>query len=275
MCCSKGNITMGKWKKQELDSENEQEEYAARIHDLWKEDSMDGRLLREFARPLNNALAFASQIVEEKNTLLNGQQHRQQHWMPNVVIKGKLFHKMSYSLRPPEGVIPRFVQIYVYDPEQDEGAEANIRLGHMRLSSGTTAATRDKLISLLTRLQGWLRRCNNYVQDFIHVCEIPSDEVETMQLVITPKVKLQYDHSGVYNLPTGFKEVQILMDDSLAEIQHSIVVRQRRADGPLQYISDIHRSFDPLHYPLLFPEGEDSWYAGMSSSLDLTGPHKN
>jgi hypothetical protein len=225
---------------------------------------------------LNNALALASQVVEEKIALqlVDGQQHRQS-WMPNVVIKGKLFHKMSYSLLPLEGAIPKFVQIYVYDPEQDEGAEANIRLGHMRLPSGTTVATRDKLVSLLTRLQGWLRRCNGYVQDFIHVCEIPENEVENMQLVIAPKVKSLYDHSGVYNVSTGLKEVQILMDDSPTATLHHIVVRQRRADGPLQYVSDIHRSFDPLHYPLLFPKGEDSWYAGMSSSLDLITPHKN
>jgi hypothetical protein len=67
MCCSKGNITLQKWKKQELESENQEEQYAARIHNLWKEDSIDGRLLREFARLLNNALALASQVVEEKN----------------------------------------------------------------------------------------------------------------------------------------------------------------------------------------------------------------
>jgi hypothetical protein len=95
-----------------------------------------------------------------------------------------------------------------------------------------------------------------------------------MQLVIAPKVKSLYDHSGVYNVSTGLKEVQILMDDSPTATLHHIVVRRRRADGPLQYVSDIHRSFDPLHYPLLFPKGEDSWYAGMSSSLDLIAPHK-
>jgi hypothetical protein len=47
------------------------------------------------------------------------------------MIKGKLFHKIAYSLRPLEGAIPKFVQMYVYDPEQDEGTEATIRLGHM------------------------------------------------------------------------------------------------------------------------------------------------
>jgi hypothetical protein len=66
MCCAKGKIEWEKWRKQDIDSEDEQEQYAAMIHNLWAEDSVNGRLLREFARPLNNALALASQVVEEK-----------------------------------------------------------------------------------------------------------------------------------------------------------------------------------------------------------------
>ena len=93
---------------------------------MWSQNSEDGRLLRQFARPLNNALALASQVVQETDPPVHGQ-----NWMPNVVIKGKLFHKLPYALRPSERTIPKFAQIYVYDPEQDEGAEANIRLGHM------------------------------------------------------------------------------------------------------------------------------------------------
>jgi hypothetical protein len=60
-----------------------------------------------------------------------------------------------------------FVQIYVYDPQDDEGAEADIRLGHMRLQSGTTTAIKRKLLLLLAKLHEWLRKCNPYVQDCI------------------------------------------------------------------------------------------------------------
>jgi hypothetical protein len=87
---------------------------------LWEESKEDSRLLRRFARPLNNALALASQVVEEKHTRSD-----QQSWVPNIVIKGKLYHKMPFSLMPPQGNMPRFAQIYVYNPEQDEGTKAN------------------------------------------------------------------------------------------------------------------------------------------------------
>ena len=242
-------------------SENEAQAFAAKIHELWKENTTEGRFLRQYARPLNNALALASQVVGETSVK---QDHRA--WVPNVVIKGKLFHKMPYSLLPPHGQIPRFAQIYVYNPQDDEGDETDIRLGHMRLQSGTTTATKRKLFLLLTKLQEWLRKCNPYVQDCIQVCEIPT-EVENMQLVIDPTVRRGQDHSGVYNQATGLKEVQVLMADSPPEKEHCIVIRKRRENGSLQFISDIHRSFDSLYYLLLFPEGEDSWYAGMQSSL--------
>lgn len=172
----------------------------------------EDRLLRKYAIPLNNALALASQVVEETN--MTQDQHT---WMTNVVIKRKLFHKMPYSLMPAEGQTPRFAQIYVYDPEQDEGAEVHIRLGHMTLQSSTTIATKRKLLLLLTKLQQWLRKCNPYVRDFIQVCEIPTEEVEKMQLMISPTIQRGHDHSGVYNPPTGLKEVQVLMEDSPTE----------------------------------------------------------
>jgi hypothetical protein len=192
MCCRKGKIVLQKWRIREVNSETIQEQYAGKIHSLWEEESAEGKLLRQFARPLNNALALASQVVDEKGTFGNGHV-----WVPNVIIKGKLFHKMPYSLIPAEGATPKFAQIYVYDPQQDEGAEAEIRLGHMRLQSGTTMATRDKLVGLLTKLQRWLRMCNGYIRDFIQVCEIPSEQVETMELVISARIKKKYDHGGV------------------------------------------------------------------------------
>jgi hypothetical protein len=114
ICCGKGKIIIEKWRRRHLDSHDEHERYAARIHALWDESNDEGRLLKEFARPLNNALALASQVVDE--TICRREQQR--IWMPNVVIQGKLYHKIGYSLLPPQGMIPRFAQIYVYDPQQ-------------------------------------------------------------------------------------------------------------------------------------------------------------
>jgi len=263
ICCSAGMVVVKKWEQRNMESTDEQEQFAGLIHDLWRQDSREAHLLKQFARPLNNALALASQVVDEGYHPLG-----QRSFRPNIVIRGQLFHKMGASLLPPPNTTPKFAQIYVYDPDQDEGAEANIRLGHMRLGSGVTEATRNELFLLLTKLQSWLHKCNSYIRDFVQVCKIPSQEVEDMHLVICPRViKPIYDHAGDYNQPTGLKEVQVLMCDSPTDQKHSIVIRKRPPNESepmlLQQVSDIHRSFDPLHYPLLFPEGEDSWHTGM------------
>ncbi|MFN7880106.1 MAG: helitron helicase-like domain-containing protein, partial [Sphingobacteriia bacterium] len=67
----------------------------------------------------------------------------------------------------------------------------------------------------------------------------------------------------VYNLPTGLKEVQVLMSDLPSDTEHCIVIRKRASHERLEHVPDVHKSFDPLHYPLLFPEGEISWYSEM------------
>ena len=34
-------------------------------------------------------------------------------------------------------------------------------------------------------------------------------------------------------------------------------------DGGLQHISELHRSYDPLQYPLLFPHDTDGWHVNL------------
>ena len=37
--------------------------------------------------------------------------------------------------------------------------------------------------------------------------------------------------------------------------------------GGLQFIPDIHRSYDPLQYPLIFPDGQDGWHCNLSHTV--------
>lgn len=70
-------------------------------------------------------------------------------------------------------------------------------------------------------------------------------------------------HRGRYNAPT-INEVAVLMillvlvlvDDDKGS--RDIVLNCR--DGRLQRISELHRSYDPLQYPLIFLKGEDGYY---------------
>lgn len=77
-------------------------------------------------------------------------------------------------------------------------------------------------------------------------------------------------HSRRYNAPQKYVgklfgeqkygEVSVLMAD--AETHGRDLVVHLRGGG-LQYIHETHRSFDALHFVLLFPRGEDGWTIGL------------
>ena len=71
-------------------------------------------------------------------------------------------------------------------------------------------------------------------------------------------------HKGRLNAPT-VNEIAILMpnEDALtANHEHYVTFnyREKGEKGEIKYIPDYHRSYDPLQYPLLFPDGQDGWH---------------
>ncbi|EAU91301.2 hypothetical protein CC1G_13042 [Coprinopsis cinerea okayama7 len=63
-----------------------------------------------------------------------------------------------------------------------------------------------------------------------------------------------------YNLPTH-PEVAIILPTQHSTQPHDIVLRLHH--GPLQQISDLHPSYLPLQYPLLYPQGENGWHPDL------------
>jgi hypothetical protein len=65
-----------------------------------------------------------------------------------------------------------------------------------------------------------------------------------------------------YNVSTA-NEVAALMvgDGSKAVDKRDVVIAQQA--GPFQRISELHVGYMALHYPLLFPYGEDGWHSNI------------
>ena len=76
------------------------------------------------------------------------------------------------------------------------------------------------------------------------------------RFVIDPDRRPSEEHRGRHNLQQNLREVAVLMGEEPGN--RAIVVR-RHGDFNLQCINDGHRSFDALHFVLLFPSGEDGW----------------
>ena len=221
---------------------------------MWAEDSARGSLLRKFSRQCNNALSLTSQNVTEPAVLGHG-------WKPTVVIQGHLHHRIG-ALHANASDAPRFAQLYVYDP-QHEQEEAQARLDWHCLPTGTSDLEKDQLTLLLRSLQGYLRVCNPYIQDFLLALEIAAPQVDHGHLIINADARPAGAHECRYNCPQGLPEVAILMDDEPGVRDVTLHLH----GGGLQSIHDTHRSFNVLHYLLFFPDGDDSWNLSLTLSI--------
>ena len=66
-----------------------------------------------------------------------------------------------------------------------------------------------------------------------------------------------------YNRPLS-DEIAVLMPNDATNARE-IVLYYR--DGGLKQISELHRSYDVLQYPLLFPHGSDGWHANLNAKM--------
>ena len=98
-----------------------------------------------------------------------------------------------------------------------------------------------------------MKETNPYVKDFIHICEIPEEDIRQGKLVISCKDRPKGAHERTYNKQTSLSEVSILTNSEPGDI----VLRKR--EGGLQFVYDIHPAAQALHFIVLFPFGTDGY----------------
>ena len=80
-----------------------------------------------------------------------------------------------------------------------------------------------------------------------------------IKIVINETKRPSGEHSRRYNRPLSDEVAVQMLNDTTNN--RDIVLHYR--DGGLKHISELHRSYDPLQYPLLFPHGTDGWHANL------------
>ena len=85
------------------------------------------------------------------------------------------------------------------------------------------------------------------------------DEPANIRVVINENRRPVGEHARRYNSPMC-DEVGVLMPNDNVN-NRDIVLHYR--DGSLQRISELHRGYDPLQYPLLFSYGTDGWHINL------------
>ncbi len=163
---------------------------------------------------------------------------------------------------------PHFNQIFIFDPTDGERSTSVIWLGFMKLAHNTSMHTRHVLKNLLEFLHDRLIQCNRYVSNFRTVfesalqMEMDGLDIQHGHFRINAdgtQARPNGEHERWYNLAEGCREIQILIPDNGGPPPPRDVIIRPRAGNLQHTINEAHRSYDPLHYTLFFPEGhEDS-----------------
>lgn len=242
LCCCRGKVDLPPVARDET------------IELLWDDESTRKTLV-EHARQLNNALALASSPA--KKASVPGSD-----WNPSVVIQGKLHHYIG-PLNAADDDVPRYAQLYVHDPAATSDTVAKQRYASLLLPKSTSRPEAARTKAVLDKLQTALRDCNGYVKDFLTAGEIfASEDAPQASFVINPDRCAPGADKRVYDSNRQrrtFNEVSVLCDEQPAK--RTIVLRFR--DGGLHETDETHRAYEPLHFVLLFPCGDDGWSIGM------------
>ena len=163
--------------------------------------------------------------------------------MPTFRVQGQVQH-LHGSLLPLPNEQPKFLQIYFVGDYQ---AQAEQRCA---------ISSNDKTeLDLILKLQEMLHQCNPYVKDFKYVLE-QENLGPDCKVVIDSKQKPSGSHRGRYNEPTCSEVAVIIAGEAQAD-NRDIVLETRSAQ--LKRITETHRSYDALQYPLLLPWGDDGY----------------
>ena len=173
-------------------------------------------------------------------------------------ISGELHH-LSGALLPLPGQAPVFAQIYIHDPaEQLAQRQSN---------------NRNLNPAIMGIVQGVIHQSHPYINLYRQACEIMMEKPPEEQRTVAMRLRAERHHDmRRYNLPNANDEVAVIIpgDGSEERSDHRDIVLRLRQGG-LQRMSHLNPSYSTLHYPVLFPHGEDGWHVDIPAQL---GPNR-
>ena len=176
-------------------------------------------------------------------------------------VAGRLSHKIG-SLLQPSGVQPKFAQIYIYGGN-------DIQQAHVRNEANQNKCDTDILITL----QGMMRRVNPYYTAFRTAMERLADHPTHTFVLKAHDPKETAEDKRRYNTPITNEVAALYLGDEDAENCGRDLIIQSR-DGPLTRIDELHRSFLPRHFSLLFHHGEDGWAPSVRCAWCWMAPYQ-
>ncbi|XP_076882481.1 uncharacterized protein LOC143530958 [Bidens hawaiensis] len=173
-------------------------------------------------------------------------------------IAGQVHHWLG-SLCPSPNERPRFLQMYIYDTEN----EISNRLH--AFSNENQSELKPEIVRLLLSI---LESCNELVKLFRTARDlISSNNMPCFNICLYGSTNVRS-----YGKPTAGSIGAIVSDGDPTCHQFDIIIRHKD-DGP-QRISKLHKLYMPLQYPLLFPYGDRGWSPSLSLRVADGSRHK-
>ncbi|KAK9072558.1 hypothetical protein SSX86_008992 [Deinandra increscens subsp. villosa] len=162
-------------------------------------------------------------------------------------VEGQICHKIG-SLCPVEGKKPSFLQLYIYDCSNEISNRLSI------FEEDGRPVLNASIISSIVEV---LDSCNELVRLFRTAKELTStcNPPDFAICLFNSQYQMSYD------LPTPGCIGAILYGPESSSEQYDIVLHPK--DGVLRRVSNLHPSYMPLQYPLLFPYGESGWSSNL------------
>ncbi|XP_052620978.1 uncharacterized protein LOC111880446 [Lactuca sativa] len=167
-------------------------------------------------------------------------------------LSGQNYHSIG-SLLPEHGLKPKFSQLYIYDTD-NEIANRRTCFGRDNQRSTSNSSVLDN--DIIQDLKLMLGSNNVLVQSYrmVRDCFHQNPHVD-IKLRLTGR----RDQDGrIYNLPSASEVAALIVGDIGDSIDNRDIVVQT-SSGSLRRISELHPSYLPLQYPLLFPYGDDGY----------------
>lgn len=163
------------------------------------------------------------------------------NFMPTFKVQGQVYHRIG-SLISSSPDDAKFLQIYFIGEDDRE----------VKLRCGCFPEVKQQLVQ---QLQTMLHENNIYIKELKYtMSKVPKGE--QFEVVIHADRKTVNSHVGRYNSPVA-NEVALVMVGQ--EFEKRDIVLQSH-DNRLKRISELHRAYDTLQYPLIFCHGEDGYH---------------
>ncbi|UYV81485.1 hypothetical protein LAZ67_20001335 [Cordylochernes scorpioides] len=157
-------------------------------------------------------------------------------------IQGQVYHRIG-SLMPSENQPSRYLQIYFMSIDDDDDIQTDRRCQQIQ-------GVRRNIVQGLQRM---LHQHNLLVQQFKTALEnLPSD---AYRVVVNADRIPPGQHPRRYDAPTANEVAVVLAGNQFGS--RDIVLHQR--DNLLKHVSDTHRFYDALQYPLIFWKGQEGY----------------